>query len=638
MRKEFNFTLGADPEFNLVMQGRRIMAENTLHELLDGDRKFIKEDMGYRVGKVGEIGWDGASATGEIRPAPAKTADGLVNNLEEIFTAFHKKAPLFDISTLSYYGSVGGHVHFSVPVEFASIDKIRGIHKRLASFYLPIMLSENKINLQLRLKGSYGRLSDWREQDYKDEGKITGYEFRTPSAEWLTTKKIATATLAYLGTVYNEIINHPAKLKKYSDIFYKTEVQADALQKLALSDYKTLTQGIYNRIKKIVRTFEFYPTYKDEIEYILNPGKVMKDKTKVEYNIVAGWDMRRDILKKTKIKKRDLTSKKKIKTLSKNYNLDILTPLVNIIYNDDANVGLFSKALAERITIFNWKLKNRYFLFGLKKGINNFLVFDMKQNIYEGKDMIKTTGDLKETVGLMQKMISKFAYASENQIDPEREIIYGKDIASKKTPLVIGIPYDIRTDNNINPLISMVYSLETRKIKPVAALEINGLKEDTVSAKGETVEKGLLHSIMTEPAENPEDHVVYDQGSRSLQAAAQNAEEVIREERAIERSLEYENINDIIIIPEGSLVYDESRTGVVSLERARQFNWGEDYIRTHIVPPEEISHWRISENGTGTPQPENQSTENQPIVEPGESETYLDIPTQEEEEEETAPF
>ena len=55
------------------------------------------------------------------------------------------------------------------------------------------MISENKTNLNLRIKQHYGELNDFRIDkhfNYKDGTDGFTFEFRCPSAEWLTTPKI----------------------------------------------------------------------------------------------------------------------------------------------------------------------------------------------------------------------------------------------------------------------------------------------------------------------------------------------------------------------------------------------------------------------------------------------------------------
>lgn len=538
-RKEFPFTMGADPEFNITMQGRRIKASDTLNAILGKDSEFSMErdrGMGYLYKDKGELGWDGNAPTGEIRPNPSKTADGLADNIGSIFEAFCKKNPLFDISTLSYFGSVGGHIHLSVPEPYQSEQKVRGIHKKLVSFYIPIMLSENKINIALRLKSNYGRMSEnrieWKNQE--DQSRVLLYEFRTPSAEWMTTRKTAIATLAYVGTVYNEIINHPKKISKYADLFYKTEKQADALQQLALADYKTLTIAIHKRIRDAVRTFEFYKEYKEEIEYILNPKKVIADKIQANYNVPEGWGFKDNVKNPSK---KDLVNKKKIKELAQDMNLDLVTSLVNITYNDDTNVAIYAKTLAERVAVFNWKLKNTYYLFGLRKGIQNYVAYDIKGSLYEGQEMIKTKSDLAAIYTLFNRMKDKFIRATNNNQEfNQNQIINGENGST----VIIGIPYDTRIEGDLKSFLNLIYDIEKQKESPVVMTEANfkNLEQDN----GKTAKnKGEIYQILNRTSEQPD--VVFDQSSASAQTQ-QNAIEILNESRQISQIEEAENLED----------------------------------------------------------------------------------------------
>ena len=526
MRKKFNFTMGADPEFNLIMQNRRIQASETLSHLLSKDPELKRDEngMGFEYLKYGNMGWDGANSTAEIRPSPGKSADELVENIEKILTKLCERTPIIDLTTLSYFASVGGHIHFSVPKEYASNRKMSLVHKKLASFYLPLLLAENKINLQLRLKSSYGHLTDWRQTQYgnistadRNAGvEFNGYEFRTPSAEWLTTKKGALATLAYVGTVYNEIINNPSNIKKYSDLFIQTAKQAEALQMLALSDYKSLTKTIFQGVKTAIKTFEFYPTYKDEIEYILTPDKVLKDKAKVSYNIAQGWGINPTMKQPSK---KDLVNKKKIAELATKTDLDLMQSLINVSYNDDTNVQLFIKALTERVAVFDWRLKNSYFLFGTRKGIDDFIVFDEESKVYAGQDMIKTTGDASSLRTLMDKMCNKRQSFSPIPSGRLHDIACDIDPSHKGMKYMIGIPYELRIKHDINPFINMIYDLENKKpesFKPtdLTSQVVNSLKNDTMN---KYEEKGIFCQIMNRTSENSD--IVFD--TRTNDASAQ---------------------------------------------------------------------------------------------------------------------
>lgn len=512
MRKPFNFTIGADPEFSLLFQDRRIQANAAIDEILNKDADFKKKAgaMGYELEGKGNIGWDSANATGEIRPRPASTADELIENLRAIFTKFHEKAPLFDITTLSLFGTVGGHIHFSVPPEYQSNTKIANIHKRLSSFYLPIMLSECKVNLHLRLKSGYGKLTDWRSANYTSAGNVNdggdnpnGYEFRSPSAEWLTTPRVALSTIAYLATVYNEIIAHPIKIARFSELLYHTSKQADALQLMALSDYKILTTAIYSKVKKAIKTFEFYPEYKAEIDYILNPEKVYKDKSNAGFNIVSGWELAQ---KEKKPTKKDLLNVKKMSTKAKAKNIDMTNSFINVSFNNDANVELFSKALVERVAVYDWKLKNAYFLYGLRKGFKSFLVNDPEENLYLGKELITTQSDYQALKELTRKMSTKYTQNMPYGRNANLKQLIDELSPNRKTQtFIIGIPYDVRMDHAINPFISLVYDLEAGKIKPEMALSkaCKELPDDnalTDNERGNTWK--LMHEINIQSGQN----------------------------------------------------------------------------------------------------------------------------------------
>lgn len=551
MRKAFDFTMGADPEFNIITQGRKVDAAGTLRTLLGKHKGFTadsRDGMGYKVGTSGALGWDGHSSTGEVRPSPSKTADGLVANLKDIFKKFTEACPLFDMSTLSYFGSVGGHIHFLVPKEMRTEQKIANIHKKMASLYLPLMMSENKINLQMRQRGGYGKISDFRPQMYdKKISEYNGYEFRAPSAEWLTTKKIALSTLAYAGTIYNEIINHPESIKKISSVFFKTEKQAEALQMLAMSDYESLTIALFKKIKKAVKKFEFYPIYKEEIDYILDTEKVIADKQKAAYNIVNGWGLRDEMETPTK---KVLLNTKSLKDKLSKLDMDTIDSIVNIAYNNDTNVELYKKAIVERTAVYNWKLKNTYCLFGIKKGVNEYLVFGDNGIMYKGKGCINTAEDRTYINQLYNKIDGKFRYNDASSgiyragnreiqmmiagINPEKE-------SMKK--IFIGIPYDARIKQDIKDFISIVYDIENgidmvgEKINDIA------IKAPIVSTSkdGETTQTTIENKI-PDSVKSEETEIKFDRTESNMEILRGVIEtaECIRERRECQEAQEGE--------------------------------------------------------------------------------------------------
>jgi hypothetical protein len=452
---DFGFTIGADPEFNLLLQDNRVSAEEVFSSLLEG---LPSRSMGFET-PGGEFGWDGCNETGEIRPKYAKNPAELVDNIGKIFKAVSKQLSLFDLSTLSLHGSVGGHIHFSLPSNSTNNGKVNLIHKRLASFYLPLMSGDNKMNLNVRLKSGYGKLNDSRADS---KNGIAVYEFRTPSAEWLTTPKIAMATMAFLGTVYNEIINHPRAFAKYNDLIFKTEKQGSALQELLLADYPALSKGIIEQIKKYIKKFEFYPMYKNEINYILNPERVLADKKAVSYNIMQGWKLQ----KPSNLPNAQKVLAKKIVPINKKLDIEELSGFVNFTINGDSNVETFAKELSKRIVAFNWKLNHQYFFFGLRKGIKSLMAVDANLHFLAGQERLKTQDDLESMKEILIKMQSRYRSAFKNY-NNMINLRTGELAKDTQIPIVmIGIPYEDRQELNFKPFLKLVHSIE-KGLKPV---------------------------------------------------------------------------------------------------------------------------------------------------------------------------
>ena len=519
----FPFKLGSDPEFSFVIQGRRVRARDIMRLNLNRKKEFKADDQGFKVEGHGNVGWDGCDSTAELRPKAENDPKLIVEHIRGLITPVHERMPLFEMSTLSLQAPVGGHIHFQLDAETRrSQQKVALIHKKIASFFLPIMMSENKINLRIRAKSSYGSLTDFHGDNHfvtnNGDDEFT-YEFRTPSAEWLTTPKICEATFAYLGTVYNEIINNPNNFKKYADVVYKNEEQAKALHQLAISDYIGITESIFNRIKKAVRTFATYNDYKDQIEYILNPKKVMEDKKKANYDMTIGWNLKAPVKAPTV---KQLLSDKAFAKAASGINLDEMAPLINITYNDDTNVSLFTKELSEKSIAFNWKLKQNYFIFGLRKGVDKAIVFDQDKNILKGLEMIETTSDKTALEDMVKRMINKYnSQSGAKTIDP-----YTGEIKNNSF-IAVGLPYEERLAKNTKNFLHLIYQLEKGRLKPELARK--SLIEDNSAANSA---RGKFWKIMN----NEEVGLPLDNNSQGYNRAVSAKSEIIREEIRDERN------------------------------------------------------------------------------------------------------
>lgn len=512
--KSFDFKIGADPEFNLIMHNKRLHAEELFQHLLQNDKAWKKDSMGFKLAKAGNIGWDGADATGEIRPAPSNKPEGVIENLYKLFGTVAKQTQIMEFSTLSNKASVGGHIHFEISKELKDTE-LNNIHKKMSSFYIPLLLGEDSVNLRIRNKSGYGKIEDYRTQNF---GDARTYEFRAPSAEWITTPKVALGTLAYLATVFHEIKHNPKNLKLCKELIIKNQEQAAALHSLSVTNFVYLTQILLNRIKKFVKTFEFYPQYKKEIDFILNPDAVMKEKRKAEFNIMKGWKLEQKI----NLNKRELLNDTKFKKATLNIDLDNLTSAVYLPYNDDEFVGDFVRALKHRILAFNWKLKNNYFIFGLRTGIEKYIIADKNFDILSGDEQIKTKGDWSCMSNILTKMNSRF------YTDNSGHTSWGKEDEDKKY-ILIGIPYGDRVKQNKHNFIETIYNIEKGRTKHTM-IEMEKL-EDSPDGKIDLA----CHPIQSK-SELPNSAIIEDEDRTQNHIVSCSINEVIEEQR-IEREL-----------------------------------------------------------------------------------------------------
>lgn len=434
--KKFPFKLGADPEFNFIVQNRhsgRLRADSLMKDFFSDKRSA---NSGYEI-KGGNAGWDGNAATGEIRPKPADSPAGLAENIGNIYREISKRSPrAVKMSVRSDTAPVGGHIHFELDhVSSAMSDqKARIVQKRLSTFYTPIALGDDPANLALRTQTSYGKFNDWRRKN-----GIT-YEYRTPSAEWQLTPKICEATLAYLGTIWFEAVHRPESFKNF-DAIYPNDKAGNSIQQLIISGYKPIERIVVNDIKKMIKGFEFYPMFKDEIDYILNFKKVLKDKKATAFCINLGWDFQETSSPTKKL----INNEAKIRKSLNNIDIDRWMELFKIPHNPDTNVKDFVDALKRRILAYDWNLKNEYYMFGMRKGIKKPIVMNGNYQFIIGQDQIKTIRDRDIMIDTFRRMKGRMNRATR---------------ATAANSIIIGLPYAPRMKKDIKPIMEMVYDIE----------------------------------------------------------------------------------------------------------------------------------------------------------------------------------
>ena len=468
LKKEFPFLIGADPEFTVLLGQKKADAEAVVKALFKGSG-YTPASMGYKIKDKGNIGWDGCSSTGEIRPSPSNDPQVVIDNIAEAFKAMTKDVGIFDYSTHSAKAPVGGHLHLDMPATFnakkAMIDKI---HRCLSAFYLPLMLCDDVNSLNIRSqggRGGYGRMDDYRISNFgTSEAPRYTYEFRVPSAEWLTTPKIAKATLAYMATVYHEILKDPNKFQRDHKNVWSSKEQGNAIQGCLLSEYTLPLVGLIKAVKNAVRTFDYYPVYKDEIEYLFHPDKVLNDKKKINFNIAEGWNLGNKCPTKRQLLATKLSGKK-----TTGLDFDAFSPSIYIPYNSDTNVESFVTELKKRIISLGWKLKNSYYPFGVRRGVSDFIIFNKASEIIYDGGQIKTTGDAKTIEDIIGRIAPRFTVDSGIK-GTEKEALLRKHI-------LIGIPYNMRMENFTRGFIEKVYELENGKYEP-KKMKVTDLKDE----------------------------------------------------------------------------------------------------------------------------------------------------------------
>ena len=477
---ELPFLIGSDPEFLVFFGHNSTPAADLFANYLGGRAKLktvpIDRGGGYEIGDHGNVGWDGHIQTGEIRPTAEKTVQAHVKHIGEILKTVHEHIPFISISTLSITSTVGGHIQLDGSEEmWRSEARKSRITKLLATFLMPILASEHKICTGSR-GGQYGKLEDNR---FAQRGSNWVWEVRGPSAEWIVTEKIATATLAYISAVWQEIIHRDVALMQ-TEVALKTTQQIQGMYTAILSDYRPVRDGIIKSVAETVRGFEFYKEFKDEIEFILDYKSVFEEKKKHGWDPMRGWGFDNA---KTPTKK-DLLATKKVAEKAKQINMDLMDTSFSVSFNDDYNVSLFADALTERIAALGWKLKKEYYLFGLKKGVQGYLAHDAEtKNFYS----MPTNKPKEQTVATVSKMRDKYQQGSRFnmlRIDPKT----GFTRSSFRDVVIIGLPYNLRQKKDIKSLIDLIWRIESNKLIHKSG---TSFPEPEIETKKEEVTSGL---------------------------------------------------------------------------------------------------------------------------------------------------
>jgi hypothetical protein len=149
--------LGSDPEFVFWNENDTIPALRVLT-----DYSFCTNSN--RLDSNTEIGTDGHSDTGELRPSPSTTSSGLVENIYELLERI--SVIPYSVDVVGVQKEVGCHIHFGNPYLKSSHNRVGLVS--LLDYYL----GKHTIDLSGPGRGGYKRLGAY-------EGKRYGFEYRT---------------------------------------------------------------------------------------------------------------------------------------------------------------------------------------------------------------------------------------------------------------------------------------------------------------------------------------------------------------------------------------------------------------------------------------------------------------------------
>jgi hypothetical protein len=207
IKKKPAVTLGADPEFEYI--------DPDTNEVLSCREMGIQDRVLIPSSSVGRIGMDGSGQQRELRPEPANTPEGLIENFEKLI-----RAGLDEIWSLrGEKFSCGGHIHLGGVEESHEFGT-------LLDYYLAPL---NVLNSKARRDSGYGKpgASDSvRKQTH-------GMEYRVPPVGWLASKELARITL--------KIVQLAAEKHFYGEDIEITDVLSNDLRLLGLTEEEITT-------------------------------------------------------------------------------------------------------------------------------------------------------------------------------------------------------------------------------------------------------------------------------------------------------------------------------------------------------------------------------------------------------------
>lgn len=235
-----------------------------------------------------EIGCDGQSALGELRPKhgnnPIEHFNEILKLMEELNDLLSPeivcyeddlqvKAGAVQGQTIGERFQLGGHIHLGYTDKNISIPYLGKYLSLFCGIPLTLVTNiERKFGLDLESernirhkRGQYGEYASYKATNY-------GIEFRMPSS-WLVSPQITIGALSLAYVVgYEFIINSKKRIRHIQEIIFR-EKQLIPFQKYVIwynNQNWTLLQDEFEPIKTEIQQMKLYPKYKEYIDYILD--------------------------------------------------------------------------------------------------------------------------------------------------------------------------------------------------------------------------------------------------------------------------------------------------------------------------------------------------------------------------------
>jgi len=178
---------GADPEFEWIDANGCVIPARTVNGHCPRDARNYRDS---------QIGTDGASDTGEMRPDPgiALTVEKSLNTLLTKAGKIAKRRDLRIVAGAGIAHPLGGHIHFS-----HAVPKDRHLIDRLDKFIaIPLREVSNAYNTR-PVNGHYGRLGETKPQPH-------GWEYRAP-VSWIAHPMVAKGVMRIAETLAKAVEN-----------------------------------------------------------------------------------------------------------------------------------------------------------------------------------------------------------------------------------------------------------------------------------------------------------------------------------------------------------------------------------------------------------------------------------------------